>query len=189
MPRNHGTTITCIAALTPTGIRAPLVVAGALDGALFVQWRRDRLLPTLAPGTTIVLDTLSVHRTAAARAAIAAAGCRVRFPPAYSPDVNPVPGCPFRHNPAPRSAGNGLHSYAAGILADSMTSGRDARGDRDRSLTFDRDRSRCCNVMEREINRLKQWRWSTTRSETRGATYRPSSRCGPPLPLSMNWRD
>ncbi len=90
VPRNHGTNITCIAALTPTGIRAPLVFAGALDGAIFVQWLRDRLLPTLTPGTTIVLDNLSVHRTAAARAVIEAAGCRVRFLPAYSPDFNPI---------------------------------------------------------------------------------------------------
>ncbi len=90
VPRNHGPNVTCLAALTPTGIRAPLVFPGALDGAIFVQWLRDRLLPTLLPGTTIVLDNLSVHRTAAARAAIEAAGCEVRFLPAYSPDFNPI---------------------------------------------------------------------------------------------------
>ncbi len=90
MPRNHGPNVTCLAALTPSGIRAPLVFPGALDGAIFVQWMRDRLLPTLAPGTTIVLDNLSVHRTAAARAVIAAAGCQLRFLPAYSPDFNPI---------------------------------------------------------------------------------------------------
>jgi len=90
VPRNHGPNVTCLAALTPTGIQAPLVFPGALDGAIFVQWLRERLLPTLAPGTTIVLDNLSVHRTAAARAVIAAAGCQLRFLPAYSPDLNPI---------------------------------------------------------------------------------------------------
>ena len=90
VPRNHGPTVICLAALTSTGIRAPLVFPGALDGAIFVQWLRDRLLPTLASGTTIVLDNLSVHRTAAARAVIAAAGCQLRFLPAYSPDFNPI---------------------------------------------------------------------------------------------------
>ena len=90
VPRNHGPNVTCLAALTPTGIRAPLVFPGALDGAIFVQWVRDRLLPTLAPGTTIVLDNLSVHRTAPARAVIEAAGCHLRFLPAYSPDCNPI---------------------------------------------------------------------------------------------------
>jgi len=90
VPRNHGPNVTCLAALSLTGIRAPLVFPGALDGAIFVQWLRERLLPTLAPGTTIVLDTLNVHRTAAARAAIEAAGCQLRFLPAYSPDFNPI---------------------------------------------------------------------------------------------------
>lgn len=90
VPRNHGPNVTCLAALSTTGIRAPLVFAGALDGAIFVQWIRDRLLPTLAPGTTIVLDNLNVHRNVAARAAIEAAGCQLRFLPAYSPDFNPI---------------------------------------------------------------------------------------------------
>ncbi len=90
VPRNHGPNVTCLAALTYTGIRAPLVFPGALDGPIFVQWLRDRLLPTLASGTTIVLDNLSVHRTAAARAAIETAGCQLRFLPAYSPDLNPI---------------------------------------------------------------------------------------------------
>lgn len=90
VPRHHGSNITCLAALTPAGIRAPLVFPGALDGTIFVQWLRDRRLPTLAPGTTIVLDTLRVHRTAAARAVIEAAGCRLRFLPASSPDGNPL---------------------------------------------------------------------------------------------------
>lgn len=90
VPRNHGPNVTCLAALTSTGICAPLVFPGALDGAIFVQWVRDRLLPTLASGTTIVLDNLNVHRNAAARAAVEAAGCQLRFLPAYSPDFNPI---------------------------------------------------------------------------------------------------
>lgn len=60
VPRNHGPNVTCLAAMSTTGIQAPLVFAGALDGAIFVQWMRDRLLPTLAPWTTIVLDNLIV---------------------------------------------------------------------------------------------------------------------------------
>jgi len=53
-----------------------------------------------------------------------------------------------------------------------VTSGHDARGDREWSLTFDRDRSRHRNVVERGINRLTQWREIATRSNKRGTTYR-----------------
>jgi transposase len=90
VPRNHGPNVSCLAALTPAGVCAPLVIEGAVSGAVFVPWVRDWLLPSLAPGTSIVLDNLSVHRNAAVRAAVEAAGCRLRYLPAYSPDVNPI---------------------------------------------------------------------------------------------------
>jgi transposase len=90
VPRNHGANVTCLAALTPTGIRAPLVIEGAVDGQVFRQWLREWLLPTLERGTTIVLDNLNVHRNLDVRVAIAAAGCHLRYLPAYSPDFNPI---------------------------------------------------------------------------------------------------
>lgn len=90
LPRNHGHNVTCLAALTPDGITEPLVFEGALDGPIFAQWLRERLLPALPPGSIIVLDNLSVHKNAAARAAVDAAGCQFCFLPAYSPDFNPI---------------------------------------------------------------------------------------------------
>lgn len=90
VPRNHGQNLTCLAALTPTGIHAPCVVAGALDGPLFLQWVREWLLPGVTRGTTLVLDNLSVHRSPAVRQAVEAAGCFLLFLPAYSPDFNPI---------------------------------------------------------------------------------------------------
>jgi transposase len=67
-----------------------LVIEGAVDGLVFVPWLQQWLLPQLAPGTTLVLDNLSVHHNPAVRAAIEAAGCQVCYLPAYSPDFNPI---------------------------------------------------------------------------------------------------
>lgn len=72
------------------GIGPSFVFAGALDGALFAQCVTDHLVPTVRPGHLVILDTLSVHKHAEAREAIAAAGCELRFLPASSPDVNPI---------------------------------------------------------------------------------------------------
>ena len=90
VPRNHGPNVSCLAALTSDGIIAPLVIEGAIDGTVFQPWLREWLLPTLAPGTTIVLDNLSVHRSPKVREAVDAAHCHLRFLPAYSPDFNPI---------------------------------------------------------------------------------------------------
>ncbi len=90
VPRHHGPNVTCPAAVTPTGMRVPCVVGGAVDGPLFVRWIREWLVPTLAPGTTVVLDTLSVHKNPDVRTAIEGAGCHLRFLSAYSPDFNPI---------------------------------------------------------------------------------------------------
>lgn len=88
--RNHGHNVTCLAALAITGIAQSLVFEDALDGPLFAQWLKERLLPTLAPGTSIILDNLSVHRNAAARVAVEVAKCQLVFLPPYSPDFNPI---------------------------------------------------------------------------------------------------
>lgn len=90
VPRNHGPNASCLAALSPTGIIAPLVIDGAIDGSVFQPWLRDWLLPTLTPGTTLVCDNLSVHRNPDVRTLVEAAGCHIRFLPAYSPDFNPI---------------------------------------------------------------------------------------------------
>lgn len=90
VPRNHGRNVTCLAALTATGVGPSLAFEGALNGPVFVQWVREQLVPTLRPGQVVILDNLSVHKTPAARQAIEAAGCQVRFLPAYSPDFNPI---------------------------------------------------------------------------------------------------
>ncbi len=90
VPRNHGPNVTCLAALTATGVIAPLVIEGAVDGSVFLPWLRDWLLPSLAPGTTVVLDNLSVHRNPDVRRAVAGAGLNLRYLPPYSPDFNPI---------------------------------------------------------------------------------------------------
>lgn len=61
-----------------------------MDGRVFVAFVERVLVPSLRPGQTVVLDNLSVHKNARARHLIEAAGCRLLFLPAYSPDFNPI---------------------------------------------------------------------------------------------------
>lgn len=90
VPHGHWKTTTFLAALRTTGLTAPLVVDGAINGELFLGWVRHHLVPTLQPGDVVVMDNLGVHKVAGVREAITAAGARVVYLPPYSPDLNPI---------------------------------------------------------------------------------------------------
>jgi transposase len=90
VPRNHGPTVTLLAALTPDGMGPALLIPGATTRPVFDGFVAEFLVPTLRPGQTVVLDNLSVHKSEHARALVEAAGCRLLFLPPYSPDFNPI---------------------------------------------------------------------------------------------------
>ena len=91
-PRNHRRNTTLVAAVTHRGIGPTMAVEGAMDGAAFVAYLEQQLVPALRPGQIVVLDNLRVHHDPRVRTLIAGAGCRVAYLPAYSPDLNPIEG-------------------------------------------------------------------------------------------------
>jgi transposase len=89
-PRNHGPNVTLLAALGPTGVGPSVVVEGATDRLVCAAFVEQFLAPSLRPGQVVVLDNLSAHKGERVRQLIEAAGCRLLFLPAYSPDFNPI---------------------------------------------------------------------------------------------------
>jgi transposase len=89
-PYRRWQTTTFLGAMRAGGFLAPLVVDGAMTGELFLAYVRRVLVPELRPGDVVVMDNLSCHTQKAVREALGAAGCRVEYLPAYSPDLNPI---------------------------------------------------------------------------------------------------
>ncbi len=89
VPHGHWKTTTFLAALRTTGLTAPLVVDGAINGELFLGWVREHLVSTLPSGDIVVMDNLGARKVAGVREAIEAAGARLVYLPPYSPDFNP----------------------------------------------------------------------------------------------------
>lgn len=56
----------------------------------FLAYVSGTLIPRLERGDTVILDNLDVHKVANVREAIEAAGARICYLPAYSPDFNPI---------------------------------------------------------------------------------------------------
>ena len=90
VPHGHYKSLTFTAALRADGLVATQVLDGPMTGARFREYAATVLVPALRPGDTVVLDNLPCHKSAAVRAAVEAAGCRLVFLPPYSPDLNPI---------------------------------------------------------------------------------------------------
>ena len=89
-PYGRWGTQTLIAGLRQQELSAPWVIPGAMDRAAFNAYVETQLAPTLQPGDIVILDNLSVHKSAKAEAAIKARGAWMLFLPQYSPDLNPI---------------------------------------------------------------------------------------------------
>jgi transposase len=87
---HHWKTTTFVAGLRNTGMIAPMVLDGPINGELFQAYVDQVLVPELRPGDTVVMDNLSSHKGASVRAAIEAAGAGLLYLPPYSPDFNPI---------------------------------------------------------------------------------------------------
>jgi transposase len=90
VPHGHWLTTTFVAGLRNTGMVAPMVLDGPINGSLFQDYVEQVLVPELRPGDIVVMDNLGSHKGAGVRAAIEAAGASLLYLPPYSPDFNPI---------------------------------------------------------------------------------------------------
>ena len=90
VPHGHWKTTTFLGALRSTGLFAPLVVDGAMDGATFRAWVEQHLVKVLRPGDIVVMDNLPAHKVAGVVEAIQSVEAEVLYLPPYSPDLNPI---------------------------------------------------------------------------------------------------
>ena len=61
-----------------------------MNGAAFLAYVEQVLVPTLVPGDLVIMDNLPAHKVSGVKEAIEAAGATRDFLPPYSPDFNPI---------------------------------------------------------------------------------------------------
>src|SRR5215831_723531 len=89
-PHEHWKVTTLVAGLRTSGITAPCVFDGAINGERFRAYVEQMLAPSLRPDDIVLLDNLSSHKTAGIAEAITAQGAQLIYLPPYSPDLNPI---------------------------------------------------------------------------------------------------
>ena len=90
VPHGHWKTTTLVAGLRTTGITAPDVLAGAMNGDTFRGYVEQILAPTLSPGDVVVMDNLPCHKVAGIQEAIETREAQLLYLPPDSPDLNPI---------------------------------------------------------------------------------------------------
>ena len=86
--RWHSTTF--LAALRVTGVTAPAVFDGPIDGPSFLAYIEQALVPTLRIGDIVVMDNLACHKVRSVAEAIPGAGAALWYLPPYRPDLSPI---------------------------------------------------------------------------------------------------
>jgi transposase len=93
VPENHGCNLTTVAALGLSGVEAPLIFEGAMNGEIFRTYVEQNLAPTLQSGDVVIMDNLPAHKVNGVLELIHARGATLLFLPPYSPDLNPIELC------------------------------------------------------------------------------------------------
>ena len=90
VPHGHWKTTTFLGGPRLSGMSAPLVLDGAMNGDAFVAYVEQQLAATLPPGDVVIMDNLPAHKVSGVREAIEAVGATLKYLPPYSPDFNPI---------------------------------------------------------------------------------------------------
>ena len=89
-PHGHWCATTFVGGLRESGVIAPLVPDGPMNGEAFLAYVEQMLAPALKPGDVVVMDNLPAHKLKGVEAAILEAGASLMYLPPYSLDLNPI---------------------------------------------------------------------------------------------------
>lgn len=90
VPHGHRKTTTLVAGLRTSGMIAPMVLDGPINGDWFDAYVAQILVPELRPGGVVIMDNLSSHKRVTVRERIEAAGASLAFLTPYSANFNPI---------------------------------------------------------------------------------------------------
>jgi transposase len=91
-PKRKQGKVSLIAAITHQGLsnQRCLLHDDSVDTLAFLSYLEEVLLPTLEPGSILVMDNYTIHHSARVREVVEAAQCTLFYLPTYSPDFNPI---------------------------------------------------------------------------------------------------
>jgi transposase len=129
-PENADPNLTLVFGLRLSGIVAPVVIRGTMNGPTFLTYVQRELGPWLRPGDVVLADGLGAHRATGVREAIEATGANYLPLPPYSPDFAPIEQCGSKVKDAIRAVAPRTVKAVYEAVGDALGSvtRKDARG-------------------------------------------------------------
>jgi len=90
IPHGHWKTTTFTAGLRLSGLAAPMLLDGPMNGDAFLAYVEQVLVPELEQNDIVIMDNLPAHKVTGVRQAIEKVGASLLYLPPYSPDFNPI---------------------------------------------------------------------------------------------------
>jgi transposase len=90
IPMGRRETLTFIAGFRQSGIVAPMLIKGAMNGETLLAYIEQCLAPTLRRRDIVILDNVPFHKVSGVDEAIKARRAELRYLPQYSPEFNPI---------------------------------------------------------------------------------------------------
>lgn len=85
--------VSIAASLQAGNLTSALVLEGGFITEAFIGFIDKCLVPSLQPGSVVILDNARIHQSSLIRKSLNDAGCELMFQPKYSPDLNPIEHC------------------------------------------------------------------------------------------------
>lgn len=87
-PGNRGERVSVIGALSSGNIISSMVYTGHCNANVFNSYIEQCLVPVLQKDQIVIMDNVSFHYSENAKTMIENAGCKIKYLPTYSPDLN-----------------------------------------------------------------------------------------------------
>ena len=89
-PLNTPVTTTILSSVKLNGETAHITYSGGTTGAVFTDYLKNVLIPSLHAGDTVVMDNMRSHHVKQVREILNDARINLLYLPPYSPDLNPI---------------------------------------------------------------------------------------------------
>ncbi|KII74693.1 hypothetical protein RF11_11391 [Thelohanellus kitauei] len=89
-PANRGQNISCLVAISISGVVSFLIEDGAINGNIFTNFLENQIFTSIGRSSVIIMDNARIHKVREIQTLFSRHKVRHEYLPPYSPPLNPI---------------------------------------------------------------------------------------------------